>query len=86
MVIGPRYKPFSLSYDHPTSRSKSVSASGDYTCITEQRPVAFDRELHIVTHDSLEDALHCLGGVNLLLYMFARVSAGVSVDTCHVLN
>ena len=74
MVIGPRYKPFSLSYDHPTSRSKSVSASGDYTCITEQRPVAFDRELRIVTHDSLEDALHCLGGVNLLLYMFARVS------------
>ena len=75
MVIGPRYKPFCLIYDHVTSSARRPASLGsEYMCTTQQRPVAFDRELFTVAHYSLEDSLHCLGGINLLLYMFARVS------------
>lgn len=70
-VIGPKYKPFSLAYRNPPPPKRTRTE--EYNCNMDEQSVAFDRELVTVSHTSLEQALSSVGGVNLLLYMFAKV-------------
>lgn len=84
MIIGPKYKPYCLAYNQqppsvmiegrPDTVPKTRAGVEEFMLGEDlEQPSAYCKNPSIVYHTTLEEALASLGGVEALLFMYAKV-------------